>query len=110
MTEWRLIDAWADAARSLDVTLCGPGPFTLKDGTPIAPDLRVPDFGNLRGAIVFTDPAAAEPHRAAILAAAHSLHIFPPPEPGHMITAPALAKLLADWGWNGSEKGRPEWA
>lgn len=110
MTTWTLIDAWGAAIRSLDVEVEGPKSITLESGVTLTADLFVRDFGNLRGTLVLTDASQAERQRADAEAAGFSQVVVDPPASGRALGGFEMAPVLRGWGWNGSEKGRPEWA
>ena len=109
MSGWQLIDAWRPAAEELGIAIDGPRSFTLKSGATFEAEVRLSEYGNLHGTVAVSDAARADKLRPLLEGSGYTVALVPLPPEGKVLTAYALVQIIRDWGWAGSEKGRPDW-
>jgi hypothetical protein len=109
--ERHVIDAWNQAAQSLDITVVAP--FAFADAEPAIECIAfLPEFGGPTGMVIGgIVPPAFDTDAALIRQANHAAVFFSfiNLESYAQFNAPVFKEALKDWGFFGSPATRPAW-
>ena len=105
---WTYLDAWSKAADALGVSISGPLLLKLEDGSMVAVDMLVKDFGAPHGTAVCSNYETVRPYMGRIREARYTVSSFRSDPEGSECSAADLISLLSEWGWCGTGPA-PSW-
>jgi hypothetical protein len=105
MLDDEIVAAWREAASQLGVRVVAPYSVDLTDGTSIAVEAFLPDFGGPQGAVAV---ALDDQERCRQVSATGQFVSQVSPR-YRRFDARLFRDTLDDWGWFGASVERPDW-
>jgi hypothetical protein len=107
----KLQKRWIDAQVDLNLEIVLPYEFLLEDGSLIAVELLLKNFGAKNGMLILTDYKLIRPHLSWISDCQYGFSVLDVPknEIDARYDRTLTIEILRDWGWSGPSSLKPSW-